>query len=257
MSPPEQLAKTLLKRQCCLSKLASESSDKRELEASLEIPRSTLDDIVRELEKKGLVKYREGVWEITTLGKMAIQMHSEYLGTLEDMLDADTILKDMNSDIQIDHQFIRNTTVQKCHTHVSDDGMLEILSYIEESEKAHMATPRLASGYTNKIFNVITSDGIETAEIIFPPEIHQWLSSTFPSTVDKLVNHQSINLFRLTIPYSFGIFIFDSSTAIIAPVSNQGINGLLINETTEGVKWAEKRYEYIKRDSTPVGCENT
>jgi len=72
-----ETARVLRRRYDCLRAIVTEPREKRALVEATETPRSTLDDIVRELESAGLVTYDDGVWRPTTSGRVAAEVHAD------------------------------------------------------------------------------------------------------------------------------------------------------------------------------------
>jgi len=59
---------------------------------------------------------------------------------------------------------------------------------------------------------------------------------------------------RASIPFSYGLSIFDHDRAGITIFTEQGIAGLIVNDTDDALSWAEKQYERVNRTQTRSCC---
>ncbi|MCG1008357.1 transcriptional regulator FilR1 domain-containing protein [Halorubrum lacusprofundi] len=61
-----------------------------------------------------------------------------------------------------------------------------------------------------------------------------------------------MHLCRTSIPFSFGLWIVDSEEAGIIIFTEQGIRGILMNDTDDALTWATNQYERAKQDADPI-----
>lgn len=71
ISPP--LLETIARRACVIKCLLEGGSDKRELEAALDVSRTTVDRAVSSLSDVECIAYRDGKWDVTLLGQLAYE----------------------------------------------------------------------------------------------------------------------------------------------------------------------------------------
>jgi len=88
--------------------------------------------------------------------------------------------------------------------------------------------------------------------MIIPPEVHAWFHSTYPSISTDVLNDPDVDVLRASIPFSYGLSIFDHDRAGITIFTEQGIAGLIVNDTDDALSWAEKQYERVKQNADPI-----
>lgn len=74
----------------------------------------------------------------------------------------------------------------------------------------------------------------------------------YPDQTEEALHDMHVSLLRGSIPVSFGLWIADNSHAEIIVYAEQGIRGLIINDTDEAIAWAENQYERVQQDAEPI-----
>lgn len=254
MSSPatDELATILLKRYECLNALVNHPQAKPELVDTLNMPRSTLDDIVRELERADLVEYGDGDWYPTQSGRLACCAHRDYLDRLNSLKNVSSMIDSVDTSEEVSWAFIDGADTYENHSSVQDAVMTELLDFAEVATEIRVVTPNVVSGYADNFYQSGISGQDTTFEIIIPPEIHTWFQSTHPSAAKNILNDPNIDILQTSIPFSFGLSIFDHDHAGITIFTEHGIAGLLVNDTDDALAWAEEQYKRVKRDAEPL-----
>lgn len=248
---PGDLASLIHTRFECLDALVSEPRAKTELVDALDIPRSTLDDIVRELEQAGLVEYDGGLWRPTHSGRTAYRVHREYLQTLDSLGTVSSILDILDAGDDVPPAFIDEADVFEPEPHVKDAGIARFLDRVADATRLRIVTPCVVNGFDRRVMDRGTS-GDTRIECIAPAEVYEWLSTASRTATKEVLDDPHVTLLRAAVPFSFGLSIIDGSRAVIIPFTDQGVAGLLFNDTDSAVGWAETRYERVKADAEPV-----
>jgi predicted transcriptional regulator len=254
MAPPtsEDFANVLLKRYECLHALVEHPQPKRELVDTLDIPRSTLDNIVRQLEQTGLVRYFDGVWQPTLSGQRALRVHETYLSEIDDLVHSTPVLTTLAPNSGVTWEFIDHADVYETNPNVQNDVLIRLLDYAEAATDIRVATPRIVAGFGDEFYRSGTTGRDATFEIIAPSEIHEWIHKRHSKTATDLLNDPNVNMFRASIPFSFSLSIFDDTHAGITVFAEQGIAGLIVNDTDDALTWAEEQYNNVKKDAEQI-----
>jgi len=215
---------------------------KPELVDTLDMPRSTLDDVVRELEQADLVEYRDGDWYSTQSGRLACRAHRNYLDQLDNLGDVSSVLDFMDTDEEVSWAFIEGADTYETHSSIQDAVMTTLLDFVEVATDVRVVTPNVVAGYADRFYEMGISGRNATFEMIIPPEVHAWFHSTYPSISTDVLNDPDVDVLRASIPFSYGLSIFDHDRAGITIFTEQGIAGLIVNDTDDALSWAEKQY---------------
>ncbi|AEH39299.1 helix-turn-helix transcriptional regulator [Halopiger xanaduensis] len=246
------LADTLLKRFDCLQEIVKQPAEKRTLVASLEMPRSTLDDVVRELEQQNLIEYQDGKWHPTTFGRLAYQSQKEHIEFLTDLEKSKSIIEPVDPNCPLSPEFIQSADVHEPHPNVAGDLMAVVIDEIQDSTEIRIATPRVVAGYHDQFYQSCISDEKDSIEIILPRKVYNWLSSEYPEDVKEISELSSLKILCAEIPFSFGLTIVDNMTAIVVVFAERGIFGLIINDTDSALDWANEVYAQIRENAIPI-----
>ncbi len=249
---PGDIATVLLKRYECLNALVNHPQAKPELVNTLNMPRSTLDDVVRELERADLVEYRDGDWYPTQPGRLACCAHRDYLNRLDSLRDVSSMLDSMGTGEEVSWAFIDGADTYENHSNIQDAVMTKLLDFAKVATEIHVVTPNIVAGYADKFYQNGISGQDSTFEMIIPPEIHTWFQSTHPSVAKDILNDPNIDILQTSIPFSFGLSIFDHDHAGITIFTDHGIAGLLVNDTDDALAWAEEQYKRVRQDADPL-----
>jgi predicted transcriptional regulator len=245
-------ADTLQSRIDCLKAITNDPQEKRSLTDALDIPRSTLDDIVRELESVDLVVYNDGLWQPTPYGQLACELQCSYFRDLEDLLNCKDILDSLSHPHLLSNSVILDSEVKEPHPNVSGSLMEFILERIGESDSVRMLSPQVSAGYYEQFRELVCSNGADF-EIILSPQLRGWWSSKSSASTEIFQKNPSVALYWGEIPYQFGYTILDDDEVIVIVFADRGIAGLILNDTLEAVNWASSMYETIKQNAIPSG----
>lgn len=251
-SAPSDLAKSLLNRHGCLRALANQPQAKPELVDSLDIPRSTLDDIVRELEHADLVEYRDGMWQLTLLGQYALDHHTRYKDGLESLTDAAQVFKGLPRDTPVARRFLIGADVHVASGPVPDGVMEVFLDAVESATHVRRATPIVMAGYIDPFFRCATTGSDAHLEIVLPLETFECLRTLHPKLTDSPMAHEDITVFHAEIPATFSLWIADEDQAGLIVYAEHGVRGVIINDTADALNWATAQYDRIQNDAEQI-----
>lgn len=249
---PKDIATVLLKRYECLHALVNQPQTKPKLVDTLDMPRSTLDDIVRELERADLVEYRDGDWHPTHSGRLACRAHRDYLDQLNSLGDVSAVLDSMDTDEEVSWAFIDGADTYEAHSSIQYAVMMTLLDFVEVATDVRVVTPNVVAGYADQFYESGISGRNAAFEMIIPPEVHAWFHSTHPSVATDVLNDPDVDVLRASIPFSYGLSIFDDERAGVTIFTEKGIAGLLVNDTNNALAWAEEQYERVKQNADPI-----
>lgn len=251
-SGPLALADVLLKRFECLRALANQSQAKPELVDSVDIPRSTLDDIVRELEHADLVEYRDGKWQLTLLGQYTFGHHTRYEEGLESLTGAAQVLEALPRDTPVERRFLIGADVHVATGPVPDGVMQAFLNAVDSAMHVRRATPVVMAGYADPFFRCATRGSDAQLDVVLPVETFERLRTINPELTDSALADDDISLYHADIPATFSVWIADDDQAGLIVYGDHGVQGVLINDTTDALNWATAQYDRILNDAEQI-----
>lgn len=246
------LADVLLKRGECLSALVNRPRPKPELVEALDIPRSTLDDVVRDLERANLAEYCDGQWQPTLLGQYTLNHHTRYKEGLKSLTDATPVIKKLPQDTPIGRRFLIGAEVHVPTASVPDAIMQILFKNIESATHVRGITPLAMAGYADSFYQAATTGSNAQLEVVLPLETFDQLRTLQPDSTNKAMANDDIALYHANVPAAFSLWIADDDHAGVIVYADQGVQGILINETDDALNWAADQYDRIRKDADPI-----
>ncbi|WP_363465252.1 helix-turn-helix transcriptional regulator [Halogeometricum borinquense] len=252
VSDTNELGQLLLRRTQCLRSLATDPQSKRSLVDHLDIPRSTLDGIMRELEKANLVSRSNGKWHVTHLGQCSLQVHEQYRSQLDSLTNVSSVTDALPLDNPVPCDFLIGADVYEPDPAVPDDMIQILLESIDDATQIRGFTPIAISAHTKPIYTRATAGDNYNVELLVPTNVFKRLRTMYPNQSDDALSDPQVSLLCGPIPVSFGLWIADNRHTGIIVYADHGVLGLIINDTPEALTWAENQYERVRQDADPI-----
>ncbi|MFT4892072.1 MAG: putative transcriptional regulator [Halobacteriales archaeon] len=190
MECDEDLLETAVRRKSALAALAEEPRHRRELQAELDLSKTTCHRIVRTFDEKNLVRRTESGYDLSLLGRIVAEAVTRFEGNVETACRLNPLLELFESSSErIDDSVFtdadvtwaverdRSLTLDKGVELVKDSAVIRVLDWTP--------VPEL---YLEEIFGIIAEGGMK-AESIYPkaevetrlerlPELHEELADS-------------------------------------------------------------------------------
>jgi len=252
MPDPTVIGPLIFKRYDTLHALTQAPHTKRELTESLEIPRSTLSDILRELEHANLVQYSDGHWQTTFISKCMVHTHQQYVEHLSRLREMESLTDVLGAGSPLDCTFIIGADVHKSEAALPDEVMHVLLEAAESASRFRIFTPAAISSYVKPFYEHATTGDNPRIEVIVKPTLFEQLRANNASVMNDAVDDDRVTFFTAQIPVSFGLWIADDDSVGVLPFGESGIRGILTNDSAPALAWAEDQYEQVKQDADSV-----
>lgn len=145
MAHPRDVIKLLHDRYNVLQALEAHPSTKQELLPAVEISRSTLDSVMRNLENAGLVVYLDGKWHLTVYGHCAFAVHQRYREQLRDLRKAASLVDMPTDETAFGCSILIDADVHSTDGMIQEDVMQVLLDAASDATQfpdVHPACPR-------------------------------------------------------------------------------------------------------------------
>lgn len=225
-----------------LAYLVEGSRDKRALADELNIPRSTLDRAVRELEAVDLVTYRGGTYTVTTVGEHLAHRFSTFLERIESILELEPFLRWVPvDDLEFDPRLLADAELLvpgRANPYAMIDRHVKRLANVDHVRGILPATGLRAHETAHER---IVEHGAE-AELIVEPGVADVMLSdpSFVELTEEMVETGRFDLFVYegTIPYFVGLF--DDETVQIGVDEAGDPRAILETDRREVRVWAHE-----------------
>lgn len=246
-----ELERVLLRRQEVLSAVVAEPRTKPELVEQLDVPRSTLDDIVRDLSDAGLVEYVDGRWRDTPVGACAYQLYQSYAEQIGGLADAVAVL-DGSGITDIDCAMLTGCTVFENDGVLPDEVVMEFLDRVRTADQLRGLVPKALAGHVPATHEAMLDGELTTTEMVFDPDVYEKVAEMYPDQMHDELERDHVEHYRGPVPVSYGLWIADDDNAGLVVYTEGGVRGIIVNDTAEAVAWAQETYESVRDDAELV-----
>lgn len=239
----------LSERYSFLHLLMDQPRSKSELEEVVDVSRSTLDRALRDLADSELALYEDGVWKPTPLGWCSYRAREAYLNRLESLVEAGPLINELSTANMIDYPFLEGASVDKTDPSMPDAIIQLLLDSVKNGKNIIIVTPVVITGFAEELYDRVHNSEDYSLDLIIPPDVFERMRAVFPSLTNKLQDDDNVSVYTATIPFSFGLWIVDSSEAGVIIFTDQGVCGILMNDTPDALDWAEDQYNRVKQEA--------
>jgi len=250
-TPDDEFQRLLLRRRAVLRAVVDGVGDKRDIVERLDIPRSTLDDVMRELAEAGLVSYDDGCWRPTSVGRAAQAIHADYTDRVSGVADAASVLGAV-PDIDIGQAMLDGCTVHEPDDILPDRAVTAFTEQVRVADELHGLVPQALTGHVPSIHEEVISDQSMEVELVFEPAVFDQLVDIYTAEMTRALETDRIGFYRTPLAHPYGLWITDEAHAGVIIYGDGGIRGIIVNDTDAAVDWATERYRRASAEAEPI-----
>lgn len=250
----DTLESLLSARQDCLRALVDRPHSKRDLVERLDCSASTVERALKSLADAYLVEYTyaETDWQITFVGRCAIEEYDAYAGQLRDLAAATPILAALPLDSPIGPAFIDGSKAYETAPVVPDAIIQHMLDSARKATQIRALVPRALASVSLEFYTAAMTGDASEFECVLDPDVFERLRDIYPTETDNAMSNGRVSLYSAPIPLAFGLWIADHQEAGVVVYDENGIRGILINREEEAIDWAYDHYTTAKSDAESV-----
>lgn len=249
MTNANQLVKVLSRRHAILRSLRDTPKERHVLVDYLDNSKSTVYKGVSQLEELGLIKPTSEGLQPTLFGIVALERYDELIQTAE----FGELLVDLPLGAIEPSALIGAEAITPDNTSV-DRHLARVETILRDVEVIRGISPAVSPEYMSLLHQRIVN-GELNAEFILTTEIVTHLRQEFSGVVEDILSSSNATLYETQEEPPFTLFLASSagSTEVVLELGGEGFaTGVIINETTESLHWAETVYGQYKRTAGQV-----
>lgn len=248
--PPEkEMLSTIMKRAEILRCISQGISEKRKIEANIDMSRSTINRAYSELEDQGLLQKSSGNFDLSLYGKIALEQYEFLIDSYGVLNNSSTIIRNISADSYVDLRLLNGAET------VSPNERMPSRPYQDMKEKILNAD--LLKGFLSveppeftEVVNEAAFSQNLTVELILEDELITALSDIHVELLIELVNSENSNLWQSSINLPYEVFIFDTEQVWMCVHQNGGgLCGIIRNNTNPAVEWANEIFNQYQEEA--------
>lgn len=247
----EEVLETAIDRRPALSALADEPHHRRELQAKLDISKTTCHRIVRSFDEKGLLRRTDRGYELTELGEFLERQVDRFHSRVRAAYRLEPLVTAFEStDVDFDVDAFADASITEPRP---DDPTPPIKQAWERFQESAMDTVRIVDGtqFAPPLYERgVLEAALETAvagEVIVPKSYADHLVTEYPDLHRAFADASAQLGYRIYDDVPFGMSIHDEYVELRAYDDDTGSLVLLVHgESPEALAWAEDVYDHYR-----------
>lgn len=235
--------------------LDSNAMDVRSLRDELDIPRTTLQKNIRELENKNWIQKTdadETGYTTTTQGNIVLTEYTRTLEILETATELEPFLRWVpRGALGPDVRALKDSTVMTPEPPNPRAPEKRLTELIDASDTIRVASPILTPMMVDELARSFNEGEIE-GEIVVEPGVADVLRNDYPDLVERASQNPSITIKVYDGELPFVLFILDDRVVYAAFDENGMTRALLTNTSSASIRHAEKTYESYASEAEPL-----
>ena len=247
---PEFLA-VVGRRADLLGALDGRAVRKPELEAELDVSRSTIDRGIRELEQRALVERTDGGYQRTLAGTLALEEYDRLRERVEGLARGGELLAALDRNADLDSAMLADATIverERTSPYRPVEELYDVVDAATEVRAFDLTVhPQQVGTYRRNVEN-----GMET-ELVFTAEVIERLVADHGPAFEETVETNRVGLWQAPEELPYGLVVAetpDGPVAVVVIYSDQGVVGYIRNDDPEAVAWARRRFERERERAT-------
>lgn len=249
ITPP--LLETVARRACVIRVLLENRADKRELEASLDVSRTTINRAVDSLRECGCIVQRDGKWEVTLFGRLAHEEYERLRKRYEALTDAQPLLLQLPIDTSFDCTLVDSEVLlpELPAPHAPIKRLEELLTNCSQIQGV---SPVVLPDFVRLFTEQIVELGIDT-ELVLQDDLVDYLCVTYPDELDAALEMENATIWRLDQTIPFGLVLIDEKFVWSAVYDEDGgLKGAIVNDTDSAITWGNNVFHRYRKLATQV-----
>lgn len=241
-SIPTDLLEIIAKRARIMEQLRREPADKRKLESLLDVSRTTIDRAIDSLSGEGCIERRDGVWEITLLGRLAFEKYEQLTQQYEGLTYAQPILQHLSTEAPLDVDALVEADIVLAEIPAPHEPINRLGDIVENSEKAKVLAPVFLPKYID-VYHQLTAQNIDT-ELILNEDVAEYMWTNHHSDMGNFLQDETFTMWKTGKKLPFGLVLLDMEAVWVGIHDDDGgLKGAIINNTASAVKWAKNVFQ--------------
>lgn len=260
MPSSSDIAEIVRKRYEWLPSLCDAPLTKPELCAQIGVSRSTVDRGMSELESAELVERTADGYQLTAFGDLLCQLRTSYMRSLEAMSRAQAMQTSLPTGEYGEYVLFDGGDVVLPEPHLPEKPTRRILTLLTESRAVHGFTPVMHDQYVATSYEQVMMHDLEF-EFLITSQIFNGLVSLYSEWLINAFQRDGFVIHECQQLPPFGLAIFEresdgSPTVVLALYADNGLSGIVENDSRRAVGWAKQLYRDYKDAASLVDAEH-
>lgn len=234
-----------------LRALVDEPGKPAEMRDRLDMPRSTFQRILSELQERSWAEKQDGVYSATALGEYVEGYFDDYLTTMNTLDELECFFDYVPfSEIDVGFDTLVESEITVSDAYSPHAPMERLLEALDDADEVRGLAPIITDSHAEAYHDAILEDTY--VENVVERTVADIIVSRYEGWFDEVRGSGRTETYIYEGSFPLGLTIMDD-TVFVGAYDDDGIaRTLLENDTEEMLEWAEEYHEKYKSRSEPV-----
>lgn len=237
---------TVRRRRQILEYLSKGAAPKRDIVATTDSSRSTVNRAVSELSSLGLVERVDGGFRTTTPGRLSLDLVTEATETMRTIEDASDVLSNVPLDASVSHRFLVGADVVAGDSAAPYSGIDDVFDRLRRADRIRGFSVADNDPRWTRTLHERAVSGVMTADVVLTRPMAEYVLDQYAERVDECLAADGYRI-RVCESLPFGLFLLDVDGRTVAHLLVHDERGSFVaqveNDRPDAVAWAEARFE--------------
>ncbi|WP_276271384.1 helix-turn-helix transcriptional regulator [Haloarcula litorea] len=216
--------------------------------------RSTVDRAIDALLDERLVEQRGSRYVATFAGREAVTAYDRFLDRVDALSAAQPVLGELPPDVAVDPAVLEGAEVVESTMAAPTAPIEANAARVDGATAFHGTGPAVIPQYIEEVTGLVAG-GTET-ELVLTEAVVEAASTAYAEEFAGLTDAENLDLFVTDSTMPYAVWVAEKPGETVAGIvvySDDGIVGVVNNDSDAMVEWARESYETFKRDAEPLG----
>lgn len=235
----------------------AEPRRKSEIQAEIDVSRSTVNRAVRDLETAGLLTRTDEGYAVTAYGDLLADRYEAFLRDADDVGAAAPLLESLPSDVPLSLALLRDAAVHRSVAPAPHRPVSQFEDLLREADRLRGVSRTITQSTTPELIHRQVVDNGMEGEMVVGPELAAYMRRERREPVREMLETGRHSVYEAEdVPYGLALLDVDGETHVVAFVynDNDDLLGTIVNDADAAVDWAEAQFERYRDAATDVGA---
>lgn len=245
-------ADVVAKRRDVLAALSTPLS-KPELVEELDTSRSTVDRAIDSLIEHSFVERTGSRYVATFAGSEALTAYEQFLSRLDALSRAQPVLAELPADVEVDPEILDDAEVVESSMAAPQAPLRAATELGDGATTLYGTGPAVLPHYIEEIGELV-EDGDET-ELVLTEEAVAAFSAEYSDAFEQFAGADNLDIHVTDREIPYIVWIAEKPDETVSGLivhTDDGVRGVVNNDTDAMNEWAKARYEAFKDDARPL-----
>lgn len=246
------LLETVARRACVIEHLLEDHTDKRELEATLDVSRTTVDRAVSGLSDAECIGYQDGKWKVTLLGQLAYEEYEQLTVRYRALIAAQPLLLQLPLETPLDIRLLTDAEVLLAEPPAPHTPITKLENLLQRCEQIRGFSSVVLPRYIPLFYDHIIEQEADTG-LILDNDLVEYLWTNYPDKMGAVLETDHGMMWRLDQKLPFGLILIDEEIVWFAVYDEDGgLKGSIVNDSNDAVAWATEMFHSYRQQAKQV-----